>query len=225
MLPLRINTIAELQAEQDRLQGQMRVTRKMFFESAGHTTATGKDFLLKNVLLPIGAIGLGAFVAKKISDHADANIELPDEFHAAIAPAQKNSGWFSKLMLVALPFVQQFFLHKKTEEQAAEEADGERTFGTGVAENNASNWLSTLIPLTIPLAQQFFLHRVQHANERPIAVDIDGDGVVEGTFTEKEGSSAIFESLYKLLPVVLPLVQQYFSEKNKATNDQYGDVA
>ncbi|MBI1226721.1 MAG: hypothetical protein GC192_15915 [Bacteroidetes bacterium] len=225
MSPQRINTIAELQAEQDRLQDQMRVTRKMFFESASHTTATGKDFLLKNVLLPVGAIGLGAFVAKKISDHADASMELPAEVHAAIAPEQNNSSWFSKLMLVALPFVQQFFLREKTEEQATQPTEDERSYSSGIAENNTTNWLSTLIPIVIPLAQQFFLKRAEQANEQPMAVEVEGDGMVEGTFTKKEGASAIFESLYKLLPVVLPLVQQYFAEKNNAKEAQQSKAA
>ncbi len=225
MSPQRINTLAELQAEQDLLQDGMRLTRKKFVESAAHTTATGKDFLLKNVLLPVGAIGLGAFVAKKVSDYADSKTELPEEVHAVLSKEESGNGWFSKLMLVALPFIQQFFLKEKSAEQAAENEAGETNYSSnGATANGASSLLATLVPIAIPLAQQYFLKRAEQSKEQAISVDVDGEGIVEGSFVKKDGASAIFESLYKLLPVVLPLVQQYFEQKNKAQQSQYAEA-
>ena len=222
-----MNTIAELQAEQDRLKGEMRLTRKKFSESAGHTTAIGREFLLKNILLPVGAIGLGAFVARKVSNYADGHdAEMPAELQAAIAPQEHNTAWFSKFMVVALPLAQQFFLNAKTEErQARGDSGGEKAYGSGAKENGAARWLSALIPIAIPLAQQYFLCRAEHANERRIAVDLEGEGMVEGTFTKKRGASAIFESLCKLLLVVLPLVQQYFTQEKTAAEGQKSSAA
>lgn len=225
MSPQRINTIAELQAEQDLLQEQMRVTRKKFTESAAHTTATGKEFLLKNILLPIGVLGLGAFVAKKVSDYADSHSEIQEEVHTVVSKEEPKSGWFSKIMLVALPFIQQFFLKEKSDEQAAENGSAETSYSSNVAESNGtSSLLATLVPIAIPLVQQYFLQRAEHAKEQAVALDVEGEGVVEGKFVKNDGATAIFESMYKLLPVVLPLVQQYLDKRNKAPQSQYAEV-
>ncbi|MBK9018158.1 MAG: hypothetical protein IPM82_31205 [Saprospiraceae bacterium] len=114
MLTHRINTIAELQAEQDRLVGNMRIIRKEFTRSAEQTTAKGRDFLLHNVLLPVGAVGLGAFIAKKLTDGSSSDDK---SFGQLENGAEENgSGWFSKLMLVALPLAQQYFVSAKTAE-------------------------------------------------------------------------------------------------------------
>lgn len=218
MSPQRINTIAQLQAEQDLLQEKMRITRRQFSESAERTTTTGKEFLLKNVLLPVAAIGLGAFIAKKISDYADSKTELSPEVHAISSKEEEPiTGWFSKLMLVVLPFIQQFFLSEKSAERAAENGTGETNHSSnGAAPKGASSLLATLVPIAIPLAQQYFLNRAEQAKQQSIAVDVEGEGVVEGSFVKKDGPAAIFESLYKLLPVVLPLLQQYVDQKHKA---------
>lgn len=221
MSPQRINTIAELQAEQDLLQQQMRATRRKFSESAGNTTTAGKDFLLKNILLPIGVLGLGAFVAKKITEHVGSHDEAPEAVHAIVSQEEPKSGWFSKLMLIALPFIQQFFLKEKSAEQAAEQEHRP----TEHVSNGAASLMATLVPIAIPLAQHYFLNRAEKANERAVSVDFDGEGTVEGNFVKKDGASAIFESMYKLLPVVLPLVQQYFDQKNKEQQGQYAEVA
>lgn len=216
----RINTIAELQAEQDRLVANMRRTRKEFQHSASATTTGGAQFLMKNILLPAGAIGLGVFMAKRLSngrgttDHTPAHVQ----YEAAIGE-NGNSGWFSRFMLVALPVVQQLFLKAKADENAAlgtTDDDGEQPYGTQ-ANGTATSWLSTLVPVAIPLVQQYFLKISEKANEHPITVDMEDGEVVEGTFAAKKGGPAsIFESLYKLLPVVLPLVQQYFAPANLA---------
>ena len=225
MSPQRINSIAELQAEQYRIQEKMRLTRQCFLESAGRTSAAGRSFLLKDVLLPVGAIGLGAFIVKKVTDYAGGQREMPAEGHAVIAPKEQNAGWLPKLMIVVLPFLQQFFLKTKPAEEPVQGDSEGSIYASGEHKNSPADWLSTLMPIVIPLAQQYFLHRAEHANEQPIAVDIEDDGVVEGSFAKKQGGSAILEPLLTLLPVVLPLVIQHFVQEKRNDHPKNGRFA
>ena len=69
-------------------------------------------------------------------------------------------------------------------------------------------------------------------------MDLESGGSTEGAIaTRKNSPSSIFDSLYKMLPVVLPLIQQYFGagtvvkheDKTSggalAKNGQYAEVA
>lgn len=214
----RINTIAELQAEQDRLKNKMRFTRKEFHKSATRTATDSKDFLLKNILLPAGAIGLGVLIAKKLSNNDHHAPQKTDEnrYQAPTVEHEKPiANWFSKLMLVALPLVQQFFLSMKADEEANQDGADENGHYASKP-NNATSWLATLVPIAIPLLQQYFVKREEAAKEHIITFDSRGDEVeTEATATPKEGASAIFESLFRLLPVVLPLVQQFLASTKK----------
>ncbi len=214
MLTHRINTLAELQAEQDRLVGNMRIIRKEFTRSAEQTTSNGRDFLLQNVLLPVGAIGLGAFIAKKLTDVSSSDDK---SFGQLENGAEENgSGWFSKLMLVALPLAQQYFVSAKN----AETTDGSDTSDGQYNDLKASGgsgtaWYATAVLMAIPLLQQYFLKKATHESEHSIKLELDGSEVLEGTIANKKSvATVIFETLYKLLPVVLPLVQQYFAAGN-----------
>jgi hypothetical protein len=211
----RINTIAELQAEQDRIVDKMRITRNEFSRSFSSTTNVGRDFLLKNILLPAGAIGLGVFVAKKFAGEAILGEKSPAHVEYQASIGEDNSlGWFPKLMLVALPVVQQLFLKVKSDEDT-QAASGNTN---GQTNEPQAGWLSTIVPLAIPMVQQYFLKKSEQSEGRAMTVDMEGGEVVEGTFSaKKEGSNSIFESLYKLLPVVLPLVQQYFARTASKT--------
>jgi hypothetical protein len=227
MLPQRFNTIADLQDEQDRLQANMRLTRQEFLRSASVTKNGTKDFLLKNILLPVGAVGLGVFIANQISGHQKSRqveSEVTEDADAAVLrssgeavrtkPPDKGTGWLAKLMLVALPFMQQFFI--KIKENV--DADG-RQSNTG-----ALGVLSTLVPIAVPMMQQYFISKDEESKEHIV---IYGSG---GPQTEvdmpKHGAEAIFESLYKLLPVVLPLMQQFFaSGKQPLEREQTTDYA
>jgi hypothetical protein len=206
----RINTLEELQAEQNRIVDNIRATRKEFSRSFSRTTNVGRDFLLKNILLPAGAIGLGVFVAKKFAGESTLSQKAPAhvEFEGNINE-DSSMGWFSKLMLVALPLVQQLFLKVKTDEDT--EAAAINAYGT--TNDTQPGWLSTIVPLAIPMVQQYFLNKSEQAEGRSMTVGMEDGEVVEGTFSaRKEMSSSIFDSLYKMLPVVLPLVQQYFAQ-------------
>ncbi len=166
MLPKHINTIAELQAEQDRLKVQMNLTREAFFNSAGRTTATGRDFLLKKVLLPAGAVGLGAVAAKKIfsaisHDNGTEKEELVVESHTS-----GGSHWFPKMMLVALPFVQQYFLKEKMTGQV-EETVARNAHASVPQQNPFAQWALSLVPLIVPLLQQHFLKKIKHEEPGP----------------------------------------------------------
>lgn len=218
MITQRINTLAELQAEQDRLVGNMRIIRKEFTRSAAQTTSKGRDFLLQSVLLPVGAIGLGAFIAKKLTDTSSSHEKpFPGVENEA---EEKGSGWFSKLMLVALPLVQQYFVSAKTAETADGSASSDEQHNSLQAKAGDTEWYSTAVLMAIPLLQQYFLNKATHESEHSIKLELDGSEVLDGTIAnEKSTATVIFESLYKLLPVVLPLVQQYFA----AANNKHGE--
>jgi hypothetical protein len=218
----RIKTIAELQAEQDRLKDKMRFTRNEFHKSATRTATDSKDFLLKNILLPAGAIGLGVLIAKKLSNNGRHHAPHKTDENRYQAPTVEHekpiANWFSKLMLVALPLVQQFFLSMKADEEASQGGTDENSENSHYASkpNNVTSWLATLVPIAIPLLQQYFVKREEAAKEHIITFDSSGDEVeTEATATPKEGASAIFESLFRLLPVVLPLVQQFLASTKK----------
>lgn len=218
MLPQRINTIAELQAAQALLKDNMRLTRQAFFKSASQTSASGQQFLLKNILLPVSAVGLGVFAGSKISDYAQSRRQDSEKKQVASAgPEGNSSGWFPKLMLVAMPFLQQYLLSQRTE------ADNEHMAQqSGIQANAPVAWLSKLAPIAIPLLQHHFLHKAEQADEQQIAAAREDTGARGESSRNTKSDSSIFESLYKLVPIVLPLVQQYFIKENAATEDNYG---
>ena len=218
----RINTIAELQAEQDRLKANMRVARSEFHKSAARTTADSREFLLKNILLPAGAIGLGVLVAKKLTSHhepeeASQNGSAAYQAPSVVEQEKPVAHWFSKLMLVALPLVQQFLLSLKNKEEA-KESEAIENKGQHIASkpNPAINWMATILPIAIPLLQQYFVKKEEAAEEHMITFDANGDEVTTTGPTDTEGASAIFESLFRMLPVVLPLVQQFLATRKQA---------
>lgn len=196
----------------------MRFTRNEFHKSAARTTAESKDFLLKSILLPVGAISLGVLVAKKLtgSHHAPDHDNDSISYQTPTVEREKPAAnWFSKFMLVALPFVQQFFLSLKSNEEATEEGvDGNGHYTS--KSNDPASLLATAVPLVIPILQQYFSKIEEDAKEQVVRFDSDGNEVPAGaTITPKDGASAIFESLFRLLPVVLPLVQQFLATPKK----------
>lgn len=222
MPPQRINTIAELQAAQARLKGNMRVTRQAFFKSAGRTSASGQQFLLKNILLPVSAVGLGVFAGSKISEYAQSRRQGSEKKQVASAgPDGNSSGWFPKLMLVAMPFLQQYLLSQQTD--ANPDVDNEhKAQQSGVQANGPVAWLSKLAPIAIPLLQHHFLQKAEQADEQQFAAAREDAGERGESHKNSKSDSTIFESLYKLVPIVLPLVQQYFIKENAVTEDNYG---
>ncbi len=189
MLLQQINTIADLQAEQRRLLTNMRRTRQEFVRSAGETSNGTKDFLLKNILLPAGAIGLGVLVAKKISGRHHSESEgaaLQSNIEAGRAHESENgNGWFAKLMLVALPFVQQFFLKKETED-AEEQADSSQNNGLA-----SLGWLAPVVPMAMSMLQQFFLKKEEAPKKQIVTFNENGHEVLRAA--PKQGSAAIFD--------------------------------
>ncbi len=158
MLPQRINTIAELQAAQARLKDNMRVTRQAFFKSAGRTSDSGQQFLLKNILLPVSAVGLGVFAGSKISEYAQSRRQSAA---APAGPEGNSAGWFPKLMLVAMPFLQQYLLSQHTDGNPDKDHERE-ALQNGIHANDAVAWLSKLAPIVIPLLQHHFLHKAEN---------------------------------------------------------------
>jgi len=115
-------------------------------------------------------------------------------------------------MLFALPFLQQYFLSAKP----AKTADGNAPDGEHHNGLHADRWPPTFALLVIPFLQQYLLKKSAMEHERSIKLEVDGNEVLEGTMDtgKSGGATAIFETLYKLLPVVLPLVQQYFADRH-----------
>jgi uncharacterized spore protein YtfJ len=218
MLPQRINTIAELQAAQARLKDNMRVTRQAFFKSAGRTSVSGQQFLLKNILLPVSAVGLGVFAGSKISEYVQSRRQGSEKKQvASVGPEGNSSGWFPKFMLVAMPFLQQYLLSQQTDVE-----DEHKAQQSGVQENGPVAWLSKLAPIVIPLLQHHFLLKAEQAEEQQFAAATEDAGARGESHQGSKSDSTIFESLYKLVPVVLPLVQQFFIKENAVTEDNQG---
>jgi hypothetical protein len=108
-----IKTIDQLEKEMEKLQVTMEITRDAFEESLGNNRKVFSRFLLENVAIPAGVLGLGSLVAKKFSDNSD------DELKNKKA---KNKKFkinyrliFNKLFPFALDMLEVFLIKKQSE--------------------------------------------------------------------------------------------------------------
>ncbi|MCB0520202.1 MAG: hypothetical protein H6577_19620 [Lewinellaceae bacterium] len=226
MHPSSIRTMDQLRQKQDRLQIQMELTKQEFFKSANHTTVLGKDLLLKRVLVPAGAVALGAMAAKKIfAKPADGE---QDQGIATDPPTSSNH-WLSSIMLVAMPFIQQLFSTSKTTEEwngsAASKGDGSHlSYQQG---SSPTGILAKVVPLAIPFLQEYFALKAQQHEKQVTEKRLTEDGVRYADVTEKKKTPGpVFIWLFQLLPVLLPLIQQHFSaqkmeERPAESNPQF----
>lgn len=88
MIKKDITSIAELEKEQEKLKLMMEVTRQEFARSIGSNRREIKSYLLKNVAVPAGIIGLGVAGTKSLTT-------------SSAAKASSNSS--STLMRTLLP--------------------------------------------------------------------------------------------------------------------------
>ncbi len=95
----QINSLAELQAEKKKLKMQMEVSKREFFHSFGYTKTQAKDFLVKKVALPAGALGLATVgVSKLTANNSTSNNKA----------TRKNNNFFLKVMPIVMPMIQAY---------------------------------------------------------------------------------------------------------------------
>ncbi|MCU0348908.1 MAG: hypothetical protein MUC59_18355 [Saprospiraceae bacterium] len=194
----RINSIAELQAEQLRLKAIMRQTRHEFARSANETSNSARDFLLKKVLLPIGAISLGAAVVQGLNNRHDQDPSY-------LGADEQGGDWLPRL-LAALPFLQQFFEQGDGETQApVGSSDFGKKIGAAMASGPAG-LLNLLLPLAIPFFQKIF----QRKHDENLGM-VEGEGG-----SQQSKASAFFEGLMKWMPVLLPIAIKVFASQKKS---------
>lgn len=104
----QITTLAELEEEQEKLEMLMEVTRQEFARNLGTNRKQLKDYFLKKVILPAGAVGLGVAAVNKMSAKKDGD-------NIKYIQAQQGINW-KKILPLFLNIFQSFLLKKQEEE-------------------------------------------------------------------------------------------------------------
>jgi len=109
-----ISTLEELELEQKKLKMTMELTKQAFAENLGTNRHQIKDFLLKNVALPGGAIGLGVAAINKavsvVNDKKEHKVERAS-----------SSGLLDKALPLALSFAQAYLFKMWGKEEVKDE--------------------------------------------------------------------------------------------------------
>lgn len=100
----QIYTLAQLQAEKQQLKMQLEISKKEFFRSFGDTKTQAKDFLVKKVALPVGALGLATLGIKQVIGNQDNNSDK-----------ERGNGIFLRLLPLAIPMIQNYLVNQKNE--------------------------------------------------------------------------------------------------------------
>lgn len=98
----QINSISQLEEEKKKLKMQMEVSKRAFIHSFGATQSQAKDFLVKKVAIPAGAVGLVTVGARQLFSNAST------QEHKAVKHSDNNIFSFAKIITLALPFIQSF---------------------------------------------------------------------------------------------------------------------
>lgn len=115
-----ITTIEELEREQEKLKMTMKITRQEFARSIGTNKTQLKDFMLKKVALPVGAVGVGVSALSKFTSSSDKK--------------QKNIskagglGLISGLLPIAINLFQTFLVQKQNEKIENKIPDNSQSF-------------------------------------------------------------------------------------------------
>lgn len=95
----QIRTLAELQVEKQKLKMQMEVSKREFVHSFGYTKTQTKDFLIKKVALPAGALGLATMgISKLTSTNSTSNNGV----------VKRDNSFFLKIMPIVLPMIRAY---------------------------------------------------------------------------------------------------------------------
>ncbi len=103
----KISTIEELEREQEKLKMLMEVTKQEFVRSIGTNKTQLKDFMVKKVVLPAGAVGVGLSAVSKLN--ASNNNKNQGSNKAGL-------GLISALAPLVLNLFQSFFDKKNNED-------------------------------------------------------------------------------------------------------------
>lgn len=102
-----ITSMEALEKEQEKLKMLMELTKQEFAQSLGSNRKELKSFLLKNVAIPAGAIGLGLAARKQLS----------------ASPRRKsrtsNFSLLGKLLPLGINLAQAYFIKQNQERSAA----------------------------------------------------------------------------------------------------------
>ncbi len=93
----KIKTLVELEQEKKKVKMQMEVSKRAFIHSFGTTQTQAKNFLMKKVAIPAGAVGLVTMGANELLSNT---ISAPKRF------VSNNGTIFKKIIPLALPFIQ-----------------------------------------------------------------------------------------------------------------------
>ncbi len=101
-----IRTLDQLKQEKQKIKMEMEVSKKAFINSFGTTKSQAKDFLVKKVAIPAGAVGLVTLGAKQfLSSNSPRN---------QVVNRSSNYNYFlTKLIPLALPFIQSYLAEPK----------------------------------------------------------------------------------------------------------------
>lgn len=106
----KITTLEGLEKEQERLTLMMKVTQQEFARNLGTNRKQLTEFFLKNVALPMGALGLGAAITKKVTANKTENTNV------STSTSESNSAIIlKKLLPIGLDLLQTYFMQKQKE--------------------------------------------------------------------------------------------------------------
>jgi len=108
-----ITTLAELEAEQEKLKMLMEVTEQEFSRSIGSNRHQLKDFMIQNVAIPAGAVGVGVAALNKLVGDDD---DKQKDKQQKVNHFQINGS----IVSVLLNLVQTYLLGKKMNDKADE---------------------------------------------------------------------------------------------------------
>jgi len=109
-----ITTLAELEEEQEKLKMMMEVTRQEFSRNIGTNRKELKNYLIKNVALPVGAVGLGAAAVNKLSSNKQ-NDNLNENQNNNTSTIT-NIGFLKMLIPVGISLFQTYLLKEQNQD-------------------------------------------------------------------------------------------------------------
>lgn len=103
-----ITTLEELQAEKENLKMTMEMTRHEFAQSIGTNKMQLKSYVLKNVALPVGALGAAAAGYKMMTS--------PSGKKSSGEKTSNGNLLFNKLIPIGINLFSAYFMKKKADE-------------------------------------------------------------------------------------------------------------
>jgi hypothetical protein len=100
----KITSLEALEKEQRKLEMIMEVTKQEFAQNFGTNRKQLKTFLLKNVALPAGALGVGVAVTQKMTS---SEVEKTE--------SSTNADIWRKLLPIGLDLLQTYFMKMQKE--------------------------------------------------------------------------------------------------------------